>query len=279
MRIGINTFLFVWPFTTKSTRLLRKVKDWGFDTVEIAFGSPGDFDAGIVRRELDKLGLACGSLCGVFGEDRDLRGTAAQQRNSMKYLRAAVDCAATVGAKTVAGPVYSAVGRAEAVSPADRRAQWKTVVKNLREIAPAAEDKGVQICIEPLNRFETDFVNTAEQAVQMAEDVDRPSIKVMLDTFHMNIEEKNPAAAIKRTGKLLGHVHACGCDRGTPGNDHIDWKSIAAALKAIRYDGDLVIESFTTQVEMIARAASIWRKFEPSQEDIAIKGLKFLRTL
>jgi D-psicose/D-tagatose/L-ribulose 3-epimerase len=95
----------------------------------------------------------------------------------------------------------------------------------------------------------------------------------------MNIEEKNQAAAIRKAGKLLGHLHACGCDRGTPGNDHIDWKGIAKALKDIRYDGDVVIESFTTDVKVIARAAAIWRKIEPTQDEIAVKGLKFLRRI
>jgi D-psicose/D-tagatose/L-ribulose 3-epimerase len=131
--------------------------------------------------------------------------------------------------------------------------------------------------MEPLNRFETDFINTCDQALQMVADVGSPALKLHLDTFHMNIEEKNQPKAIRKAGKLLGHFHACGCDRGTPGNDHIDWKGIAAALKAIRYHGDVVIESFTSDVKVIARAACIWRQMEPSQEQIATKGLKFLK--
>jgi D-psicose/D-tagatose/L-ribulose 3-epimerase len=100
-----------------------------------------------------------------------------------------------------------------------------------------------------------------------------------LDTFHMNIEEKLQGPAIRKAGRLLGHFHACGSDRGTPGNDHIDWKSIAAALKAIKYQGDVVIESFTTDVKVIARAAAIWRKMEPTRDEIAVKGLKFLKRM
>ena len=113
----------------------------------------------------------------------------------------------------------------------------------------------------------------------MIEDVNHPALKLHLDTFHMNIEEKNPAAAIRKAGSLLGHFHACGSDRGTPGNDHTDWKSIAAALKSIRYNGDVTIESFTTDVKTIARAASIWRKIEPTREEIAVNGVKFLKKL
>ena len=76
---------------------------------------------------------------------------------------------------------------------------------------------------------------------------------------------------------MLGHLHACGSDRGTPGNDHIDWKNIATALKRIGYKRDVVIESFTPDVQVIAKAASIWREMEVNKNDIAIKGVKFLR--
>lgn len=99
------------------------------------------------------------------------------------------------------------------------------------------------------------------------------------DTFHMNIEEKSQESAIKKAGSLLGHFHACGCDRGTPGNDHINWGGIASALREINYDGSVVIESFTKDVKVIARAAAIWRQIEPSQEAIAADGVKFLRKL
>ena len=93
----------------------------------------------------------------------------------------------------------------------------------------------------------------------------------------MNIEEKNQAKAIRKVGKQLAHFHACGSDRGTPGNDHIDWKPIVAALKSVGYKGDVVIESFTTDVKVIARAAAIWRRMEPTTEEIAVKGVKFLK--
>jgi D-psicose/D-tagatose/L-ribulose 3-epimerase len=92
----------------------------------------------------------------------------------------------------------------------------------------------------------------------------------------MNIEEKDQSAAIRKAGKHLAHFHACGSDRGTPGNDHIDWKPIARALKDIGYDGHVVIESFTTDVKVIAKAAAIWRRMEPTRDEIAVKGLKNL---
>ena len=133
------------------------------------------------------------------------------------------------------------------------------------------------VCVEPLNRFETDFLNTIEQGLKLIEDVGSPNLKLHLDTFHANIEEKHQGEAIRRAGKHLGHIHACGADRGTPGNDHIDWKSIAAALKAIKFDGDIALESVTLDVPRIAASAGIWRRMEKTRDEIAYNGLKFLR--
>jgi len=277
MRFGINTFLFTSPFTTRSTKSFAKLRKWGFDSLEIAVEDPAHIDAARVKQDLDSIGLVCGSICSCTGGDRDLRGTPRQQKIAMAYFRALLDQAVVLGAKSIIGPLYSAVGRADAVPRSEYKKQWKTVVGHLKTLSKEAENAGVQICIEPLNRFETDFINTCDQVLKLVQDVGSPALKVMLDTFHMNIEEKNQAQAIRKAGKYLGHLHACGCDRGTPGSDHIDWPGIATALKAIRYDGDIVIESFAMNVKLIAKAAAIWRQIEPTQDEIAIKGLKNLR--
>jgi D-psicose/D-tagatose/L-ribulose 3-epimerase len=277
MRFGINTFLFTSPFTNRSTRLFAQFKRWGFDSVEIAVEDPDHIDPAFVKRELDRHGLVCGSLCACFGPERDLRGTVKQQKATLDYIRRLLDQMVILSCFTLIGPLYSSVGRADAVPSAAYHRQWKTVVKNLKTICRDAEQRNQQICLEPLNRFETDFINTCDQGLKMVNDVGSPSSKLLLDTFHMNIEEKSSADAIRRAGKHLGHVHACGGDRGTPGNDHIDWKSIARALKDIHYRGDVVIESFTPDNKVIARAAAIWRHIEPTREEIAVKGLRFLR--
>jgi D-psicose/D-tagatose/L-ribulose 3-epimerase len=277
MRLGINTFLFASPFTNKSTRWFRQIKDMGFETVEIPVEDPSHFDPAKVRSDLEKADLVCGSLCSCVSADRDLRGTNRQQQGGVKYFKALIDMAVVLDCPSIIGPIYSAVGRAEAVAPPEYRKQWRTVAGHLKSLADYAQDNGRQLCIEPLNRFETDFINTCEQGLRMVKEVDSPALKLQLDTFHMNIEEKNQAAAIRKAGKYLGHFHACGSDRGTPGGDHIDWNGIAAALHEIGYEGDVVIESFTKQVAVVARAAAIWRKIEPSRDDIAVNGLAFLR--
>jgi len=277
MKFGINTFLFTSPFTNASTKLFKQFKRWGFDSVELAIEDPAHIDPAHVKRELDRNGLVCGSVCAALGPDRDLRGTPEQQRTSLDYMMAVIDQMVVLDCPSLIGPVYSAVGRADAVPPDEYKQQWATVVKNLKQLCRHAEKRGKQVCLEPLNRFETDFINTCDQGLKMIKAVNSPALKLHLDTFHMNIEEKFQGAAIRKAGSHLAHLHACGSDRGTPGNDHTDWKSIAKALKDIRYDGNVVIESFTTDVKVIARAAAIWRRIEPTQNEIAVKGLKFLK--
>ncbi|MBM3842700.1 MAG: sugar phosphate isomerase/epimerase [Verrucomicrobia bacterium] len=277
MRFGINSFLFTSPFTTESSALFRQFRRWGFDTVEIPIEDPSHLDPAKVRAAADKAGIAIGSVCACMGPGRDFRGTPEEQATAMTYCKALIDQAVVLGCPSLIGPVYSVVGKADAVEPAQQKLEWALVVKNLKELAAYARAKGVTICIEPLNRFETDFLNTCDQGLRLVRAVKSPAVKLHLDTFHMNIEEKDQAAAIRKAGKLLGHFHACGSDRGTPGGDHIAWPAIVKALKAVGYQGDVVIESFTTDVKVIARAAAIWRRIEPRRNDIAVKGLAFLR--
>jgi D-psicose/D-tagatose/L-ribulose 3-epimerase len=277
MRFGINSVLFTSPFTTKSVSLFKTFRKWGFDTVEIPIEDPSQIDPAKVKAAADKAGIAIGSVCACMGPGRDFRGSEADQAAAMAYCKALIDQAVVLGCPSLIGPVYSVVGKADAVEPAQQKVEWALVVKNLKVLAAYAAQKGVTICVEPLNRFETDFLNTCDQGLRLIKAVGSPALKLHLDTFHMNIEEKDQAAAIRKAGKLLGHFHACGSDRGTPGGDHIAWPSIVKALKSVGYKGDVVIESFTTDVKVIARAAAIWRKIEPRRNDIAVKGLAFLK--
>jgi D-psicose/D-tagatose/L-ribulose 3-epimerase len=277
MRYGINTFLFVSPFVTDSVKLFPKFKRWGFQTVEIPIEDPAHIEPAAVKAALDKHELACGSVCACMGPDRDLRGTPEQQATGLDYMKMLIDQMVVLGCPRLIGPVYSSVGRADAVEPDEYKKQWATVVSHLKTLCRYAEQKGKQVCLEPLNRFETDFINTCDQGLKMIKAVGSPALRLHLDTFHMNIEEKFQADAIRKAGKLLGHFHACGSDRGTPGNDHIDWPSIAKALKSVKYNGDVVIESFTTDVKVIARAAAIWRRIEPTRDEIATKGIQHLQ--
>ncbi|MDZ4710415.1 MAG: sugar phosphate isomerase/epimerase family protein [Saprospiraceae bacterium] len=279
MTFGINTFLFTSPFTNDSVHLFPLFKTWGFDTVEIALEDASHINPEFIKTKLEEHGLQCKTVCAVMGSDRDLRGTPEEQETAKNYLKSAMDLMVILGATTLVGPLYSAVGRADAVEEEDYKKQWQTVVGHLKELADYAEQRNLKLAIEPLNRFETDFINTVDQSLQLIRDIGSPVVLLHYDTFHMNIEEKDQAKAILRAGSHFGHLHACGSDRGTPGKDHTDWVGIAKALKSINYQGEVVIESFTKEVKVIARAAAIWRKIESSQEVIASEGVKFLRSV
>ena len=279
MNFGINTYLFSSPFTNESVSWFPKFKEWGFDFVEIAVEEPANIDPGFVRKALDDAGLECRSVCAATGPGRDLRGNRKEQVTSLEYVHELIDIALILGSKLVAGPIYSSVGRANLYPDDKKERQWVTVVKNLRKLTAYAEEKGVKLAIEPLNRYETDFINTCDQALKLIEAVGSEALMIHLDSFHMNVEEKDPGLAIRKAGSKLALLHASGSDRGTPGGDQINWDRIFAALDHINYQGDIVIESFTPDVKVIAKAASIWRQVEPSKESIAVEGLKFLRSL
>jgi len=279
IKYGINTFTWVSPFRTKDLPLMDKAKALGFDLFEIPIEGVEDIDYAQAAEAYRRTGLEC-SVCAVMGASRDpAHEDAAIQRGGVEYLKHCIDATARMGGKKIGGPIYAAVGRTWQATPNQRKRDLERCVRNLKEVAKYAEDKGITLGVEPLNRFETSFINLAEQAVELVQMVDSPAIQIMLDTFHMNIEEKDLGQAIEMSAPYLIHVHANENDRGTPGSGHVPWATVASALKKINYSGALVIESFTTEVKEIARAAAIWRPLASSQDALAAGGLSFLKTL
>jgi D-psicose/D-tagatose/L-ribulose 3-epimerase len=278
--IGANTWIWASPLTDQRLAgLAPRIRAWGFDLVEVPVENPGDWDPVRAADLLADLGLGA-TVCAVMPPERDLvvadRGTVAA---TQAYLRACIDAAATVGSPVVGGPIYSAVGRTWLMDAGERRATVARLVEALRPVVEYAGERGVRLAMEPLNRFETSFVNTVEQALEIVGAVGSTACGLLLDTFHMNIEEKDLAAAIRSAGPHLAHFHACGNDRGAPGADHLDWPAIAVALAAIDYRGPVCIESFTPENRTIARAAAIWRPLAPSPDALATAGLAFLRRI
>jgi D-psicose/D-tagatose/L-ribulose 3-epimerase len=279
IKYGINTFTWVSPFRTKDLPLMDKAKALGFDLFEIPIEGAEDIDYAQAAEAYQRTGLEC-SVCAVMGASRDpAHEDETIQRGGIEYLKHCIDATARMGGKKIGGPIYAAVGRTWQATPDQHKRELERCVKNLKEVGKYAEDKGITLCVEPLNRFETSFINLAEQAVELVQMVNSPSIQIMLDTFHMNIEEKNFGKAIEIAGPYLMHVHANENDRGTPGSGHVPWAELAVALKKINYSGAMVIESFTTEVKEIARAAAIWRPLASSQDALAAEGMVFLKTL
>ena len=280
MRLGVNTWVWTTPLNTDELgRLVVKVSDMGFDHIEVPIELSNEVDyarAGELARE---RGLTV-SACGAFGPDQDLISEDPEiRKGAMGYVRHCIESASALGAANLIGPMYSAVGRCWQQPSDERERDMEILSGELRELATQAGDKGVTLCIEPLNRFETSFINLASQAIELIDRVAHPSCAIMLDTFHMNIEERSLREAINTVGPRLKHIHACENDRGAPGSGHVPWEEVAAGCRDIGYDGPVVIESFTSKVKSIARAAAIWRSLAPSQDELASEGLRFLRKL
>ena len=278
--IGVNAWVWNSPFTTdnEGLALIDKAKQMGFDSFEFGLEDVSHVDAAKLKQKMQQTGLRV-VVCGAFGPDRDLtHDDASVRENSLNYITQAVKVCQQSGAKVLGGPMYSAVGKRRHVSPEQKKKEWDLAVKGLKEAGKRAADSGVTLAIEPLNRFETDLVNTAEQCERLVNEVGLNNVGFHLDTFHMNIEEKNSGDAIRRAGKRLYHFHACENDRGAPGSGvNIDWPNVAAALKEVGYKGEAVIESFTPKTKSIAAAAAIWRTLAPTQDALAQDGLAFLR--
>ena len=276
--VGANIWIWESPITDRAiAEIAPRVKKLGFDLIELPVEEPGGWDPRGAAEVLAEHGLGA-SLCCVMPPGRDLAVSDREVVGTTQdYLLHCVDVAATISSPVVAGPMYAAVGRLWRLSDGERPRLLARVAEALRPVAEHAGERGIQLAIEPLNRYETSLINTVEQGLELVSAVDSSACGLLLDTFHMNIEEKDPAAAASAAGAEIAHVHACGTDRGAPGADRFDWPGFSAALGGAGYAGPLCIESFTADNETIATAASIWRPLAASPDQLAANGLRFLR--
>ncbi|GAB3161874.1 sugar phosphate isomerase/epimerase [Myceligenerans halotolerans] len=276
--LGVNTWVWTSPLTDDSLReIAARAAGWGFDVLELPVEQPGDWDPRRAAGILADHGLAA-SVSLVMGPGRELvTADPATVAATQDYLRHVVDVARTVGAPVIGGPAYASVGRTWRMTPAERSAAYAELAENLGPVVEHAAAAGVVVGLEPLNRYETSLINTVDQALEVVRELPPEGIGLMLDVYHMNIEEKDLPAAVARAGDRIAHVQVCGNDRGAPGDDHLDWPALLGALDATAYDGPLVIESFTADNATIATAASIWRPLASTQDAIAVDGLAYLR--
>jgi len=280
MQFGASTFIWVSPFTTESFDLLYKVKDMGYDILEVAVEDKTLIDWQRLKRMSREAGIHI-TISGAFGPERDISSTdPAYRKQGFDYIVDCIRIAEEMGSPVFTGPVYSAVGKTRIVSEQQKKQERNWCLENLVHAGKIAASCGVIVGIEPLNRFETDMVNTAEQALSIVKEVSDRHIKISLDTFHCNIEEKNIPDTIRKVGKeYLCHVQGNECDRGTPGTGHLDWKGIHEALTDISYDDAIVIETFGAPSKELARAACIWRPLANSADELASEGLAFYKKI
>jgi D-psicose/D-tagatose/L-ribulose 3-epimerase len=276
IKFGCNTLIWVLSFTDKDFKILDLVKKMGGDLVEI---TPGDdfkkLSPEKLRKKLEAVGLEA-TVCAALSAAHDISSADSSVRQSgIDFVKELADWAHEIGARFIGGPIYSELGKKRYLSDRERKAEWNRSADSLKRIGDEIGKKDVTVALEPINRFEIDMMNTAAQAFAMCEQVKNPSIRMMLDTFHMNIEDKKIGDAIRASKKHLVHMHFCSNNRGIPGDDHIPWAEVKQALSDINYVGYGVIESFAQG--QVAAFANIWRPLVKNQDDIPREGLKFLK--
>ena len=270
-KYGVNLLLWTSNFTEKDLYLIKKVKELGCDVVEIPIFNPEEFPSELVKNELEKYNLeAC--VCYGCEIDSDIASLDNKVREKgIERFKQAIDHTNTLGAKKIGGVVYKAGGIFTGSAPT--QAEWNHSANSMRIIARYANQFNISICVEQINRYETYFINTTEDALKYCLDVGEPNIQVLLDTHHLILEELNIYDAIIMAGKRLGHFHTSENNRGIPGTGQVDWLSVYRALKNINYSGWLVIESFYIGF------GNIWKPLAESPEFLITEGLKNLKKI
>jgi D-psicose/D-tagatose/L-ribulose 3-epimerase len=276
MKTGFNLLLWTTHVTDEHLPLLARLKACGYDGVEIPLfeGAAPHFKQ-LARATTDN-GLACTTVTVLPDEAHSaISPDAGSRAGALDHFKWAIECSAALGSDVLCGPFHQPLAVFSGTGPSeDEKARGAEVHRAAAEIAAAA---GLMLAIEPLNRFECYFLNTMADAKAYVQRVDHPSFGALYDTFHANIEERDPVGVIGETADVIRHVHVSENDRGTPGKGHVPWGATFRALRTAGYDGWLTIEAFGTALPALAAATKVWRDFFPSREEVYEHGLKTIR--
>jgi len=276
MKIGMCMFLWTTKIGPEHEALLADIRKTGFDGVEIPVfeGTPADYAA--TGRMLDDLGLERTAVAAIGDPAQNLISQDASHRAAgIDRMKHVLECCAALGADRVSGPLHSTLGHFSGEGPT--RAELDRSVRSQRKIGGIAAEYGVTVCLEALNRFECYLLNTMDALADHIKAVDHPNIRAMYDTFHANIEEADPIAALTRHKDVVRHIHISENDRGVPGRGNIPWGETFAAIKAIGYDDWLTIEAFGRGLPDLAAATKVWRDFAESPEAVYRDGFAHIR--
>lgn len=251
--------------------VLEKIKEIGFDGVEVPIFNTNPEQWYAWRKKLDQLGLerVCDTFCGA--ETNLISHSVEVREAGLKFLKECVDCAMILGSDKLMGPFHGGLGIFTG-KPATTE-EWYFAVEAIQELADYADSLGITLCLEYLNRFELLITSCIDELIRFVDDVNRPNVKIMFDTFHANIEEKNMADAIKKAGDKIDFIQLSENDRSTPGKGNVDWAGAFQGIKDIDYQGVLSIEAFGPKLP----AANIWRKMYESEEQLMREGLEFIK--
>jgi D-psicose/D-tagatose/L-ribulose 3-epimerase len=276
MKFGMNLLLWTTdPTDEKWLPLFERLKGFGFDGVELPVFNPDVARWKALAKRLDAIGLARTAVTVRGKADDPISPDAAVRQAAVAANQGVLACCEAVGATILAGPYYAALGEFSGKGPtAD---EWKRSVEVMRATAEAAQRHRVTLVPEFLNRFEIYLINCVADMVRYVRDVGHPACRMMYDTFHAHIEEKDSAAAIRAGGKDIAHVHISENDRSTPGTGQVAWDATFDALRAINYDGWLTIEAFGLALPELTAATKIWRRMYVDEDQLARDGLKFMK--
>ncbi len=275
MRFGLNLLLWADVLTDEALPLLDEVKEIGYDTVELPV-----FEIDVKKyakwgKRMDEVGLSRTGTVVRGVADNPMSPDPKIRRAGIDANKAALECCQAAGIETMAGPFHSALGYFSGASPT--KDEWNWAVESMREVAEYAEKCNVVLGLEYLNRFECYLLNTAADGARFCRDVNHSRCKMMYDTFHAHIEEKNTPAAIRALKDCLAHVHISENDRSTPGSGNVRWAENFDTLKEIGYNNLMVIEAFGLALERLIPATKIWRRMYQSERQLASDGLKFMK--
>ena len=276
MKYGMNLLLWTAEVSDKDYPTLESLKKWGYDGVELPIFNMDEKKFAQHGRQLDNLGLGrtAVTVC-PSPEINPISNDVKVREAGLNHLKQAVDMCRASGATHLCGPIHSTLGHFVGHGRTDD--EWKWGMETLRQAADHAQQANVTLVVEYLNRFECYFLNDAESTVRFCREANHPHLKMMYDTFHANIEEKDLAKAIRTCAEQTVHVHISENDRSTPGEGHVDWDTTFATLKEVKYDGWLMVEAFGLALPELAAATRIWRKMFPSEEHLAKNALRFMK--
>lgn len=277
LKYAVHAYAWTGSWSNETLDLIDRARQLGFDMIEIPLMEVELVDPGAISKRLDEVGLdactstACSESSDITAEDE------AGRRQGVEYLKQCVKATADMGATVFTGVTYSALGRKISTMPEE--SYWERAAEGLKEAARYAQDLGVTVGIEPVNRYESFLVNTCDQAFRLREMIDEPNVAIHLDAYHMNIEETDFYEPTKKAAPYLCHYHLSESHRGTPGTGLVDWDGIYRALAEAGYSGPVGLESFVEVSPAMAGATCIWRRLAESSDQLLTDGLAYLKSV
>ena len=273
----MNLLLWTSHVTPEHTTIFDQLKRCGFDGVEVPIFEGDEAHYRALGRALRDAGLACSTITVCQPDANPISPDAAERSRALDRLKYVLDMSAAVGADVLCGPYYCPLGVFSGQGPTDE--EKRRAIDVLRAGAEHAATLKLRLAVEFLCRFETYFLNTTAGALDFVQRVNHPALGMLYDTFHANIEEKDPIAALASTGPRLIHFHVSENDRGVPGSGHVPWRETFWTLRKMNYDGWLTIEAFGRLLPEVAAATRVWRDFFNSPDEVCEQGAKFIRTM